>query len=126
MNMDRIVVNGRRDDVLALACEPLEVVRIGFVGLGVRAKRAVERMMNIDGAVVSALCDFVVANIDAAKEAARFGIDADRAANYHADAVGTEVIYEAVCETVRDFRASRPMAAGWKRKIDEDFKKRGR
>ena len=69
---------------------------------------------------------FLGANIDAAKEAARFGIDPDRAADYHADSVGTEVIYEAVCETVCDFRASRPMAAGWKRKIDEDFKKRGR
>ena len=69
---------------------------------------------------------FLGANIDAAREAARFGIDADRAADYHADAMGTEVIYEAVCETVRDFRASRPMAAGWKKHIDEDFKKRGR
>ena len=69
---------------------------------------------------------FLGANIDAAREAARFGIAADRAANYHADSAGTEVIYEAVCETVRDFRASRPMASGWKRKIDEDFRKRGR
>ena len=69
---------------------------------------------------------FLGANIDAAREAARFGIAAERAANYHADAAGTEVIYEAVCETVRDFRASRPMAADWKRKIDEDFRKRGR
>ena len=69
---------------------------------------------------------FLGANIDATREAARFGIDADRAANYNADAMGTEVVYEAVCETVRDFRASRPMAAGWKRKIDEDYRKRGR
>ena len=69
---------------------------------------------------------FLGANIDAAKEAARFGIDADRAADYHADSVGTEVIYEAVCETVCDFRASRPMEAGWKKKIDADFRKRGR
>ena len=69
---------------------------------------------------------FLGANIDAAKEAARFGIDADRAANYHADAMGTGVIYEAVCETVRDFRASRPMAAGWKKRIDDDFHKRGK
>ena len=53
-------------------------------------------------------------------------IDADRAANYHADAMGTEVIYEAVCETVCDFRASRPMEASWKKRIDEDFRKRGR
>ena len=69
---------------------------------------------------------FLGANIDAAREAARFGIDADRAANYHADAVGTGVIYKAVSETVCNFRASRPMAANWKEHIDEDFKKRGR
>ena len=69
---------------------------------------------------------FLGANIDAAREAARFGIDADRAADYHADSVGTGVIYEAVCETVCDFRASRPMEAGWKKKIDADFRKRGR
>ena len=69
---------------------------------------------------------FLGANIDAAREAARFGIGADRAANYHADTVGTEVIYEAVSETLCSFRASRPVAAGWKKKIDEDFGKRGR
>ena len=69
---------------------------------------------------------FLGANIDAAREAARFGIGADRAANYHADSVGTGVIYEAVSETVCNFRASRPMAAGWKKRIDEDFQNRGR
>ena len=69
---------------------------------------------------------FLGANIDAAREAARFGIDADRTANYHADAVGTEVIYRNVCETVRNFRASRPITADWKKNIDEDFAKRGR
>lgn len=69
---------------------------------------------------------FVGANIDAAKEAARFGIGEDRAANYHADSEGTSVVYDAVCETVCDFRAAKPMSAGWKRKIDADFKKRRR
>ena len=69
---------------------------------------------------------FLGANIDAAREAARFGIHADRAANYHADSHGTEVIYKAVSETVCNFRASRPMAASWKDRIDEDFNKRGR
>ena len=68
---------------------------------------------------------FLGANIDAAKEAARFGIDQDRAANYHADKMGTAVIYEAVSEAVCSIRACQPMAANWKRKIDEDFKKRG-
>ena len=69
---------------------------------------------------------FLGANIDAAKEAARFGIDADRAANYHADHVGTAVIYEAVSEAVCSVRACRPMSADWKQKIDDDFKKRGK
>ena len=64
---------------------------------------------------------FLGANIDAAREAARFGIAPDRAANYHADHQGTNVIYEAVCDTVSDFRAHRPMSAGWKRKIDKDY-----
>ena len=68
---------------------------------------------------------FLGANIDAAREAARFGINEDRAANYHADTIGTEVIYEAVSETVCNFRACRPMAADWKKNINEDFEKRG-
>ena len=68
---------------------------------------------------------FLGANIDAAREAARFGIGADRAANYHADHLGTGVIYEAVCETVCNFRASRPLAADWKAAIDEDYNQRG-
>jgi hypothetical protein len=69
---------------------------------------------------------FLGANIDAAKEAARFGITEDRAANYHADHQCTEVIYEAVSETVSNFRACRPMAANWKDRINADFNKRGR
>ena len=68
---------------------------------------------------------FLGANIDAAKEAARFGIRADRAANYHADHQGTAVIYEAVSDAVCNVRASRPMSADWKQKVDEDYKKRG-
>ena len=69
---------------------------------------------------------FLGANIDAAKEAARFGITEDRAANYHADSVGTAVIYEVVSEAVCNIRASRPMSADWKRRVDEDYKKRGK
>ena len=69
---------------------------------------------------------FLGANIDAAKEAARFGIDADCAADYHADTQGTAVIYEAMSDVVYSVRASRPVEAGWKKKIDADFRKRGR
>lgn len=69
---------------------------------------------------------FLGANIDAAKEAARFGITEDRAANYHADCQGTAVIYEAMSEAVCSVRACRPMSADWKRRVDEDYKKRGK
>ena len=69
---------------------------------------------------------FLGANIDAAREAARFGIRADRAANYHADHRGTEVIYSAVSEAVTAFRAARPLADDWRRSIDSDFESRDR
>ena len=69
---------------------------------------------------------FLGANIDAAKEAARFGIDEDRAVNYNADREGTAVIYEAVSEAVCSVRACRPMSNDWRRSIDEDYKKRGK
>ena len=69
---------------------------------------------------------FLGANIDAAKEAARFGISEDCAANYHADTLGTAVIYEAMSEAVCNVRASRPMNANWKKKVDADYKKRGK
>ena len=69
---------------------------------------------------------FLGANIDAAREAARFGIDADRAANYNADSLGTAVIYEAVSEAVCSVRACKPMSNSWRRKVDEDYQKRGK
>lgn len=60
--------HNKAENVLQLRCEPLESVRIGFVGLGVRAKRAIERMMHIDGAVVVAICDLVEDNIEEAQQ----------------------------------------------------------
>ena len=69
---------------------------------------------------------FLGANIDATKEAARFGITEDCAANYHADREGTAVIYEAMSEAVCNVRACRPMSADWKRNVDADFRKRGK
>ena len=68
---------------------------------------------------------FLGANIDAAREAARFGIGADRAANYHADHRGTGVIYEAVSEAVCQVRScAAPLSEDWKKKIDADYQGR--
>ena len=69
---------------------------------------------------------FLGANIDAAREAARFGIAPERAANFHCDSEGTTLNYEVISETVCNFRAARPIAADWKARIDEDYKKRGK
>ena len=70
---------------------------------------------------------FLGANIDAAREASRFGISADRAANYHADSKGTNVIYETVNEAITQVRCcSAPLSADWKQRVDEDYKNRGK
>lgn len=55
-----------RGNAMHLQCEPIECVRIGFIGLGVRAKRAVHRIMHIEGCQVTALCDLIQENIDEA------------------------------------------------------------
>ncbi|MDO4332464.1 MAG: hypothetical protein Q4C58_07210 [Eubacteriales bacterium] len=67
---------------------------------------------------------FLGANIDAIKEAARFGISADRAANFHSDSAGTSLNYEVLDETVAAFRSAKPLGANWKARIEKDFKRR--
>ena len=69
---------------------------------------------------------FLGANIDAAKEAARFGISAERAVDYKCDEVGTALNYDVISEAICTVRASRPLSPGWKARIDADVKKRGR
>ena len=69
---------------------------------------------------------FLGANIDAAAEAKRFGISEDRAVTYKCDAAGTKLNYDVIGEAVCHVRASRPLGADWKSRIDEDVKKRGR
>ena len=69
---------------------------------------------------------FLGANIDAAREAARFGIGADRAVDYKCDKAGTALNYEVISEAVGSIRAAKPLSAAWKRRIDADVKKRGR
>ena len=68
---------------------------------------------------------FLGANIDAAAEAKRFGIDAGHAANFHSDKAGTALNYEVVSEAIANVRCGAPLAKNWKAKIDADYKKRG-
>ena len=69
---------------------------------------------------------FLGANIDAAAEAKRFGISADRAVDYKCDGRGTALNYEVIGDAVCSVRACRPLSADWKKRIDEDVKKRGK
>lgn len=64
---------------------------------------------------------FIGANIDAVSTAARYGIGADRAVNYHADARGTRVLYKAVSDAVETVRCSAPLEADWSKEIADDF-----
>ena len=50
MNKSDLTPQNNNKRVLRLRCAPLERVRIGFIGVGARGVRAVERMMNIEGA----------------------------------------------------------------------------
>ncbi len=67
---------------------------------------------------------FLGANIDAVETARHFGIDADRAVNYHSDHEGTQLNYEVLSAVVSAVRHSAPLGRDWKRRIDEDFRSR--
>ena len=69
---------------------------------------------------------FLGANIDAVETARHFGIGADRAVNYHSDSAGTQLNYEVLSEAISAVRCSAPLGADWKRRIDEDYEKRGK
>lgn len=69
---------------------------------------------------------FLGANIDAVAEAKRFGIDEDRAVEFHCDSVGTALNYEVISDALAEIRAgSAPLKASWKDRIEEDFRRRG-
>lgn len=71
---------------------------------------------------------FLAANIDALDTAEAYGIDKSRAVDYLADKLGTAEAYSSVSHAVRNVREAGRVSAdpSWRRKIDEDFKKRKR
>ncbi len=69
---------------------------------------------------------FLGANMDAIAAAGNIGIHADRAVTYQCDEEGTALNYEVLGEAIHHVRSSDKMLApSWKRKIDEDVKRRG-
>ena len=68
---------------------------------------------------------FIGANIDAVETAKHYGINQDRAVNYHADAQGTDIVYATVSQAVCNVRMNKCMAENWREDIDNDYKNRG-
>lgn len=56
-----------QQSVLGLRTEPLDTVRVGFIGLGMRGPGAVERFTWIDGVAIRALCDLHAERVESAQ-----------------------------------------------------------
>lgn len=69
---------------------------------------------------------FLGANMDAVETAGRFGISADRVADYVPDTVGTALNFAMMSAAVADFRETRVMPQAPLEAIRADKKKRGR
>ena len=54
--------------VLGLRTEPMETVRVGFIGLGMRGPGAVERFTWLDGVEIKALCDLLPDRVASAQK----------------------------------------------------------
>ena len=55
-------------DMIGFAAEPLDTVRVGFIGLGMRGPDAVERFTYIPGTKIVALCDLDSARVEATQK----------------------------------------------------------
>ena len=81
-----------QESMLGFAADPIEVVRVGFVGLGGRGIGAVERYIHIEDAEIKAFCDLEQSNIDKSQAVL------ERAGKAHVEAyVGPEA-YKELCE----------------------------
>ncbi|MEG2239482.1 MAG: Gfo/Idh/MocA family oxidoreductase [Alistipes sp.] len=56
-----------QQSVLRLAVDPIPVVRVGFVGLGMRGSEAVRRYTYLEGVEIAAICDKETANVEKVK-----------------------------------------------------------
>ena len=57
-----------QEDVIGLAAEPIDTVRIGVIGIGMRGRGAVYRFNHIPGAKVVAICDLLAENVAAGQQ----------------------------------------------------------
>ena len=85
-----------------------------------KVKQVVERQKNEYGWEFI----FLGANIDAIETARSFGIDRDRAVNFHSDKEGTQRNYEGINDAIGCVRNSAPLTNSWRKNIDKDYEDR--
>lgn len=69
---------------------------------------------------------FLGANIDAAAEASRYGIDSSMAVNYNCDSEGVGISFKVMEDVVRSYRNTCEAPKEWRKRIDDDFNSRGK
>ncbi len=80
-------------DVLQLTAPPMDTVRVGFIGLGMRGPGAVERFAQIEGTAVKGLCDVEPDRVEACQELLE-KLGRPRATGYS----GSTEAYKEMCE----------------------------
>jgi predicted dehydrogenase len=80
--------------VIGLATDPIDTVRIGVVGLGMRGTWAVERLTYVPGVKITALCDLIPAQVEGSQDILKnFGLP--QAEGYS----GEEESWKGLCES---------------------------
>ena len=80
-------------DVLQLTAPPMETVRVGFIGLGMRGPDAVERFAQIEGTDIKGLCDVEADRVEACQKLLE-KLGRPQAAAYS----GSTEAYKAMCD----------------------------
>lgn len=99
-------------DMVAFAAEPIDTVRVGIIGLGMRGYSAVERYLHVPGSRIAAVCDIEMPMVDRAKKLL------DKAGVEAAAYGGSEDAWKELCERpdidlvyiVTDWKHHAPMA----------------
>lgn len=81
-----------QESMLGFAADPIPVVRVGFIGLGMRGPGAVERFTHLEGVEIKGLCDLEQSNVDKCQRILE-GAGFPKAESY----VGDEA-YKQLCE----------------------------
>ncbi len=82
-----------QQDVLQLTAPPMETVRVGFIGLGMRGPDAVERFSQIEGTDIKGLCDVETERVEECQKLLE-KLGRPRAAGYS----GSTEAYKAMCD----------------------------